>query len=1279
MSPQLWYSVLYVEALYTLSLTIMSLITLKEVRKFRLQRPGSPPKSGYTSGSPSGSRQWMLKEKKSQAPEMIMSFIKMVENQNDVKVKQIRIDNGTEFRNHKLESFCDEKGISQNFSSPYTPEQNGVAERKNKTLIEAARTMLNGSDKCSRDQHIELVNIIGNPGKGMLTRSMATKLAAASASECLFSDFLFVIEPKKVSKSLKHPGWIDAMQEELDQFYRNKELEENLVTHFQDFQNTFEPSNDIANVVNAPREPYVFKQDHGSFVDNILFDLNRAPDSPHLHIILPNQFRCFHCKDVLRDGEACKRCTCAKCGNGLGKGLCYSCGNNQNSLNDSPSISETSSQSPPHINHCCYECGDPLDGIFCKRCTCKSCGKDAHIDYNCPTKVLVISNPEPFKDETINELPQTLPSFHPTFHSEAESPFTCDSTPTYVDESPNIFTPPPQPLLYPCEFYGNDAHYGHYCTPQVPFIYLKPCYNQDFNFPQYFQNLPQQYPCCDCGVTHKAYQCQPMNEVYDYGQNSCYDSTSIGFDQSQPQQYTINHPIFNAYNDYLDSQIQLNSTLAKLTERMTSVTSLITPNEPVLSTKEPDNSLSMEDEHLDTILATESDEFIKSSVENLIPILSKSEGIPDHRCDVPFHDNSLPLDVSKDPFEDFSESNEEFSSTDDDSFSFDKIDYVEASPPDSELVSSEVMEIVIPKVGGIDDDILLTMKDDILHENLLNVNHLFAKIEALNDNPIPFYDPIISGTPLTLTLFGESAFFLETKSSSTSFNSLLEKTNNFDNSLPEFTTFSNVLFDAEYESNSSNDQSCSDEDILEKIIDSLLDEFAGELTLLKSISLGIDETDCDFEEDIRLIEKLLYDNSSPRPPEEFASANSDAESKSFSPSPILVKDSDSLMEEIDLFCTPDYLMPPRNEDDDYDSERDILILKDLRSNNTLSFAEKESFHYDIPLFSRPPAKPPDGERKPRKGQNRIKTRQKREAEFWSTVVAFDPFPSVDEPEKHPLKEFLIKFLVLNGQRPLTLDFNTFCSSTGLNYNNGKYVDHPIPEVFGRNYSSTKQVNSIQQLLAYGLITETKVDIREIIYSDLVTKLLNKSRLKYVSYPSFISCALQVLLGSEYTQDKKFGFLPPILSNSNFTKDPSKVTDIKLIADMIDGPEASGSLSKKCKRPKSKKPPIKTMRDIQLFSTGLPSTLDEGTRKSKHLLESTATHPKDLGGNKQPFDRDITSMTPDKGRCPESSSIESLRNNRNNMKKKQSPMLTLRPPLKTTIKTTLLIEIRLTNL
>nr|GEW08197.1 retrovirus-related Pol polyprotein from transposon TNT 1-94 [Tanacetum cinerariifolium] len=204
-------------------------------------------------------------------------------------------------------------------------------------------------------------------------------------------------------------------------------------------------------------------------------------------------------------------------------------------------------------------------------------------------------------------------------------------------------------------------------------------------------------------------------------------------------------------------------------------TSAITPNEPVLSTEEPNNSLSMGDEHLDIIPVTESDEFIKSGVETLIPIPSESEGILEHVCDVPSHDNSPPLDVSKYQFEDFSESNEEFFSIDDDSFSINDIDYVEASPLDSELVNSEVMEIVILEVGGIDDDILLTIKHDVLREKLLIVNLLISKIEALNANPTPSSD-------------------CKTKSSSTSLNSLLEETNTFDNSLLEFETF---CFDVE--------------------------------------------------------------------------------------------------------------------------------------------------------------------------------------------------------------------------------------------------------------------------------------------------------------------------------------------------------------------------------------------------------------------------------------------------------------------------------------------------
>nr|GEZ24229.1 hypothetical protein [Tanacetum cinerariifolium] len=217
-----------------------------------------------------------------------------------------------------------------------------------------------------------------------------------------------------------------------------------------------------------------------------------------------------------------------------------------------------------------------------------------------------------------------------------------------------------------------------------------------------------------------------------------------------------------------------------------------------------------------------------------------------------------------------------------------------------------------------------------------------------------------------------------------------------------FTTFSNVLFDADYDSDSSDDQSLFDEDFPKKIylnplfdeeiipmeidqhsfnaesdligsmpnhessitislkIDSFFDEFASELTLLKSIPPGIDETDCHPAKETHFAKRLLYDNSSPRPPKEIVSDNSNANIESFSPSPIPNKDIDSHIEEIDLPFTSDYPMPSGIEDDNYDSGRDIPILEELLDNYSLSLPANESYHFDIPSPYRPPAKPPDG-------------------------------------------------------------------------------------------------------------------------------------------------------------------------------------------------------------------------------------------------------------------------------------------------------------------------------
>nr|GEV83426.1 hypothetical protein [Tanacetum cinerariifolium] len=543
---------------------------------------------------------------------------------------------------------------------------------------------------------------------------------------------------------------------------------------------------------------------------------------------------------------------CSWCGGPFNDGNCRHCINvsfreepvydsNSNSYNQTLDFSNP----PPHHN---YEIDSRSDTRatfqaefakfqqkfeqFCAQLSCSNCG-GLFNDGNCPSCSIV----------------------------GARSKFVHDPNPFPYDNTPDFYDQPPQYHVETnlCELCENDSHYGYDCPPRFSLVYgQEPCYNQNFVSIR--------------SITSSRMSIQDMEDLKQ--RREC----EIKIDE-------LKLPVF--YDDD-DDEERSDSLKDNIISGLPPCTA-ITPTEPVLSTEEPDNSLSMGGEHLDTIPAMKSDEVIKSSVEDLIPIPSESEGIPDHMCDLPFHDNSPPPDVSKDRFEDFSEYNDEFSSTDDDSFFIDKIDYVEASPSDSELVSSE--------------------------------------------------------------------------------------TNNFDNSLPEFTTFANVFFDAEYESGSSDDQSCSDEDILEKIvskplfeeeitpmkidshldnaesdlmeslrthdssllisskIDSLLDEFAGELTLLKSIPPGIDETDCDFEGDICLIEKLLYDNSSPRLPKEFVSANSDAEINFFSPSPILVKDSDSLMEKIDLFCTLDYPMPPGIEDDDYDSERDILILKDLPSNN----------------------------------------------------------------------------------------------------------------------------------------------------------------------------------------------------------------------------------------------------------------------------------------------------------------------------------------------------------
>ncbi|GJZ84239.1 putative ribonuclease H-like domain-containing protein [Tanacetum coccineum] len=111
---------------------------------------------------------------------ILQNFIRQIENQLNHRVKIFRSDNGTEFKNRDMLEFCGNNGIKQEYSNARTPQQNGVAERINRTLIEAARTML-----------------------------------ATTLTNYFFRQ---KEEPKKISKALQDDSWVQAMQEELLQF-----------------------------------------------------------------------------------------------------------------------------------------------------------------------------------------------------------------------------------------------------------------------------------------------------------------------------------------------------------------------------------------------------------------------------------------------------------------------------------------------------------------------------------------------------------------------------------------------------------------------------------------------------------------------------------------------------------------------------------------------------------------------------------------------------------------------------------------------------------------------------------------------------------------------------------------------------------------------------------------------------------------------------------------------------------------------------------------------------
>nr|GFA18388.1 hypothetical protein [Tanacetum cinerariifolium] len=374
-----------------------------------------------------------------------------------------------------------------------------------------------------------------------------------------------------------------------------------------------------------------------------------------------------------------------------------------------------------------------------------------------------------------------------------------------------------------------------------------------------------------------------------------YNSNSSCFDQSQPPQFPVIHqpPQKMSIKILHDQENAINSVQTFL-RKFNRISFFETPKvlllawDRVFKIKDALGNKQYKPEDIQellrglltmckTFIKSWLNEFIKSSVENLVPILSESEGFSDieSECDMPDCDDSQTNNFSMfyNPLFDDSTSSADESSHE-------------------EVIHEMRFKTYLNPLFDLDEEIISSEFNPIHNEDLDST--------LKNDR------------------FDTDSYLLES-------------------SLNRDTLMISSLK-----------------------IDSLLAEFADELIFLESIPPGVDEANCNLEEDIHLVERLLYDNSSPLPPKEFVSENSNDDIESFSPSPIPVEDNDSRMEEIDLSFNPDDPMPPGIEEDNDDSERDVLILEELPRNYSLSLPVNESFYFDIPSFSHPPAKPPDG-------------------------------------------------------------------------------------------------------------------------------------------------------------------------------------------------------------------------------------------------------------------------------------------------------------------------------
>nr|GEX14789.1 hypothetical protein [Tanacetum cinerariifolium] len=360
----------------------------------------------------------------------------------------------------------------------------------------------------------------------------------------------------------------------------------------------------------------------------------------------------------------------------------------------------------------------------------------------------------------------------------------------YPFNNSNYF-PQPQFENYLCNLCGNNSHDGYDCQQQFPFVYeQEPSYNQKYDVNYYSHDLPS-FPCCDyCGGSHQNSQCQPDNQNVDF---------------------------FVA---------------------------------PILSTREPENSLSIGYEHLSITPETESDEVTESNAKNLLPIPSECKVTSEDKreCD------ELVCDNHSDTFLD-SKIDDDISVYDDD---FEDIEYVEASLLDPEIVSIEeengVEEenVVQREEEEVDLEDISQVQDIVLREKLFSITRLISNIKSLNDNSTP--DRVLNSFESDNSLLDNYSLEFETFCDNSK-ETRSGNTTHANYSLLEYDSFClEIEPDQERLINLvENDNFDSSNDPLLEEVDLFLSD--------NSIPPGIENFADDPEGDIRFLEELLINDS----------------------------------------------------------------------------------------------------------------------------------------------------------------------------------------------------------------------------------------------------------------------------------------------------------------------------------------------------------------------------------------------------------------------------------